>query len=58
MKSGETKTVTFTIGFDELKILNQEMKKVVESDKFKVSVGASSLEKDLQRAIFNFFTIN
>ena len=47
LKPGETKTVTFNLGFDELNVLNQEMKKVVEPGTFTISVGSSSLEKDL-----------
>ncbi|WP_159951836.1 beta-xylosidase [Polaribacter septentrionalilitoris] len=50
LKPGETKTVTFTLGFDELNILNQQMKKVVEPGTFTISVGASSQESDLQKA--------
>ncbi|UMB54118.1 glycoside hydrolase family 3 C-terminal domain-containing protein [Lutibacter sp. A64] len=49
LKPGETKTVTFELGFNELNVLNQEMKKVVEPGTFTVSIGASSLEKDLQK---------
>ncbi len=49
LKPGETKTVTFKLGFDELNILNQDMKKVVEPGTFTISVGASSLEKDLHK---------
>ena len=48
LKPGETKTVTFKLGFDELNLLNQEMKKVVEPGTFTISVGTSSLDKDLQ----------
>ncbi|MEN8835740.1 MAG: fibronectin type III-like domain-contianing protein, partial [Polaribacter sp.] len=51
LKPGETKTVTFQLGFDELNILNQQMKKVVEPGTFTISVGASSQEKDLKKAI-------
>ena len=50
LKPGETKTVTFTLGFDELNVLNQDMKKVVEPGTFTISVGASSQESDLQKA--------
>uniref|UniRef100_UPI00259BCF25 glycoside hydrolase family 3 C-terminal domain-containing protein n=1 Tax=uncultured Polaribacter sp. TaxID=174711 RepID=UPI00259BCF25 len=50
LQPGETKTVIFKLGFDELNILNQQMKKVVEPGTFTISVGASSLEKDLQKA--------
>ena len=48
LKPGETKTVTFKLGFNELNVLNQQMKKVVEPGTFTVSVGASSVKKDLQ----------
>ncbi|SFD27699.1 beta-xylosidase [Algibacter pectinivorans] len=48
LKPGETKTVTFNLGFNELNVLNQEMKKVVEPGTFTISVGASSMAKDLQ----------
>ncbi|NRD23051.1 glycoside hydrolase family 3 C-terminal domain-containing protein [Winogradskyella litoriviva] len=53
LKPGETKTVTFKLGFDELNVLNQEMKKVVEPGTFTISVGASSLDKDLQKVTLN-----
>ena len=49
LNPGETKTVTFKLGFDELNVLNQDLKKVVEPGTFTVSVGSSSLEKDLQK---------
>ena len=48
LKPGETKTVTFKLGFNELNVLNKQMKKVVEPGTFTVSVGASSVKKDLQ----------
>ena len=49
LEPGETKTVTFTLGFNELNILNQQMKKVIEPGTFTISVGASSQEGDLQK---------
>jgi len=49
LKPGETKTVSFNLGFDELNVLNQDMKKVVEPGTFTISVGTSSLEKDLKK---------
>ncbi|WP_298365956.1 beta-xylosidase [uncultured Lutibacter sp.] len=49
LKPGETKTVTFKLGFDELNILNQEMKKVVEPGTFTISVGTSSVDKELHK---------
>ena len=51
LKPGETKTVSFNLGFDELNVLNQDMKKVVEPGTFTISVGTSSLEKDLKKVI-------
>lgn len=48
LNPGETKKVTFELGFDALNVLNQEMKKVVEPGTFTISVGNSSLAKDLQ----------
>lgn len=48
LKAGETKTVQFELNFDNLSIYNQEMKKVVEPGDFTISVGASSLVKDLK----------
>ncbi|MCF7561535.1 glycoside hydrolase family 3 C-terminal domain-containing protein [Sabulilitoribacter multivorans] len=49
LNPGETKTVRFTLGFDELNVLNQDMKKVVEPGTFTISVGSSSMEKDLHK---------
>jgi beta-glucosidase len=49
LKPGETKTVTFNLGFNELNILNQDMVKVVEPGTFTISVGTSSLDKDLKK---------
>ena len=51
LNPGETKTVSFELGFNELNVLNQEMKKVVEPGTFTISVGSSSLEKDLKKAL-------
>jgi beta-glucosidase len=48
LEPGETKTVNFNLGFDELNVLNQDMKKVVESGTFTISVGTSSLKQDLK----------
>lgn len=53
LKPGETKRVTFKLGFDELNILNQKMKKVVEPGTFTISIGASSQEKDLQKGVLD-----
>ena len=53
LKPGETKNVIFKLGFDELNVLNQDMKKVVEPGTFTISVGSSSSENDLQKIILN-----
>lgn len=42
LQPGETKTLSFTIPRDELKLYNREMKFVLEPGEFKVMVGASS----------------
>jgi beta-glucosidase len=42
LQPGETKTVSFTIPRDELKLYNREMKFVLEPGEFTVMVGASS----------------
>jgi len=39
---GETQTVSFTLGFAELSLINLEMKRVVEPGEFEVQVGGSS----------------
>ncbi|RED47843.1 beta-xylosidase [Seonamhaeicola aphaedonensis] len=49
LKPGETKTVRFNLGFDELNLLNKDLVKVVEPGTFTISVGTSSLEKDLKK---------
>ncbi|TWO34526.1 glycosyl hydrolase [Seonamhaeicola sediminis] len=49
LKPGETKTVSFNLGFDELNLLNKDMVKVVEPGTFTISVGTSSSEEDLQK---------
>lgn len=48
LEPGETKTVSFQLGFDELNVLNQDMKKVVEPGSFTISIGNSSSDKDLR----------
>ena len=45
LKPGESQTVEFTLGFNELSFLNRDMHRVVESGTFKIMVGGSS--KDL-----------
>lgn len=41
LKKGETKVVSFPIGQEQLAILNREMKRVVESGVFEISVGSN-----------------
>jgi beta-glucosidase len=49
LKPGESQTVEFTLGFDELSFLNRDMHRVVEPGTFKIMVGGSS--KDLTDSI-------
>lgn len=42
LQAGETKTVSFPVGFKELSMWNRAMKRVVEPGKFDVMVGSSS----------------
>ncbi|MFI5385093.1 MAG: glycoside hydrolase family 3 N-terminal domain-containing protein [Fimbriimonadales bacterium] len=49
IQAGETKTVTFNLGFDELSMWDANMRRVVEAGKFDVMVG-SSCEDIRQRA--------
>lgn len=42
LKAGESKLVTFPVGFDELSLINADLKRVVEPGDFEVMVGASS----------------
>ncbi len=48
LKPGETKTVAFELNSENLAILTQDMKKVVEPGTFTVYVGASSRKDDLK----------
>ena len=48
LKPGETKTVTFKLGPQELQFYNRQMKRVVEPGKFTVMIGPNSV--DLQKA--------
>ncbi|GGG51344.1 beta-glucosidase [Croceivirga lutea] len=45
---GETKTISFNLGFDELALLDANLTKVVEPGMFTIYVGSSSLNKDLK----------
>ncbi|WP_116108275.1 glycoside hydrolase family 3 N-terminal domain-containing protein [Lewinella sp. IMCC34191] len=48
---GETKTVTFELGFDQLNYLDGEMKYSVEPGTFQIMVGSSSRDEDLKRVV-------
>ena len=41
---GQTKTVEFSLGFDELSFLNRDMHRVVEPGTFKIMVGGNSVD--------------
>ena len=42
LKAGESRDVTFTLGFDELSIIGLDMKRVLEAGEFDIMVGVSS----------------
>jgi len=44
LEPGETKTVEFTLGFDQLSFLDREMHPVVEPGTFKIMVGGNSVD--------------
>ncbi len=44
LEPGETKTVNFSIGFEELSFLNRDMRRVVEPGSFKVMAGGNSVD--------------
>jgi beta-glucosidase len=44
IKPGETRTVTFNVGPEELRFYNREMRRVVEPGTFKIMVGPNSVD--------------
>jgi beta-glucosidase len=50
LKAGESKTVTFTIGVNDLKFYNSDLKFVAEPGDFKVFIGGNS--RDVKEAAF------
>ncbi|MDW5288129.1 beta-xylosidase [Formosa sp. PL04] len=48
LKPGETKTISFELNSEHLALLDKNLIKVVESGDFTISVGKSSLDKDLK----------
>lgn len=53
LKAGETKTVSFEINPENLSLYDINLKKVVEPGDFTISVGASSMDKDLKTVMLN-----
>ena len=51
LSPGESATVTFEIGFDQLNYLNENMEYVVEPGTFRIMVGSSSRDADLKTAV-------
>lgn len=49
---GETKTVHFTLGPDQLSLWNRQMKRVVEPGEFKVMVGSSSRDIRMEGSLW------
>jgi len=50
LKKGETKTVSFSVGADELKFYNTDLKQITEPGTFKVMIGTNS--NDVKTATF------
>jgi beta-glucosidase len=44
LEAGQTKSVEFSLGFDELSFLNRDMHRVVEPGTFKIMVGGNSVD--------------
>ena len=42
LKPGESKTVTFTLGPDELSLIDRQMQRVVEPGRFDIMIGTSA----------------
>ena len=51
LEPGETKTVTIKLPSDAFKMLDRNMKEVIEPGLFEVSVGASSVDFRLEKTI-------
>jgi beta-glucosidase len=48
LKPGESKTVKFDIGFEQLHLFDREFNKVVEPGEFTILIGSSSRDQDLK----------
>jgi beta-glucosidase len=44
LDAGQTKSVEFSLGFEELSFLNRDMHRVVEPGTFKIMVGGNSVD--------------
>ncbi len=44
LQPGETRTVTFEVGFAQLSFLNEDMQRIVEPGEFEIMVGGSSVD--------------
>jgi beta-glucosidase len=51
LKAGETKTVRFILPISELSLINQQMKKVVESGDYELQIGAASNDIKITKII-------
>ena len=52
LAAGETQTVTFDLGQEQLEYLGPQMTWVTEPGEFEIMVGTSSLDKDLKKVTF------
>lgn len=51
LKAGETKSVTFELGPDELSMLDKDLKRLVEAGDFRIMIGASSKDIKLRKIL-------
>jgi len=51
LNTGETKTVTFTLAWNDLSLVNKQLERVVEAGEFEIMIGGSSRDQDLLKGI-------
>ena len=51
LKSGETKTMTMNLRYEDLSLINSRLEEVVEPGEFEIMVGASSRDEDLLKTL-------
>jgi beta-glucosidase len=51
LQPGETQTVEFSVGFDQLSFLNEKMERLVEPGEFELMVGGSSVDVQAVRLV-------